>query len=252
LIVDEVLAVGDVQFQKKCLGKMSEVAKDGRTVLFVSHNIAVVENICDKAILIEKGIAKASGDISDVLEKYFLTYSDQRLTETTANVVYYRKKDEILLKASECIVKMLEIIDMTGRPVLNIRTWDSIVFRIHYKAVKQVKGIHFLIEFYDMYGHRLVCLHSNTHIKDENLGFNDGYIDCVIDHLPLAAGRYSVGVGSCIPDQRMVAFEKNAGLINVGECDIYQCGRPPVFPNVAFAINHYWKQSNSIGGHSDE
>jgi lipopolysaccharide transport system ATP-binding protein len=55
LVVDEVLAVGDAAFQKKCLGKMGDVAKEGRTVLFVSHNMAAIENLCVKAILIDNG-----------------------------------------------------------------------------------------------------------------------------------------------------------------------------------------------------
>jgi lipopolysaccharide transport system ATP-binding protein len=55
LIIDEVLAVGDVEFQKKCIGKMGDVAKSGRTVLFVSHNMVAVENLCTRAILLESG-----------------------------------------------------------------------------------------------------------------------------------------------------------------------------------------------------
>lgn len=71
LIVDEVLAVGDAEFQKKCLGKMNDVSKgEGRTVLFVSHNMAAVRSLCNRGILLENGIIKSDGNAEDVLDLY--------------------------------------------------------------------------------------------------------------------------------------------------------------------------------------
>ncbi len=70
LVVDEVLAVGDAQFQKKCLGKMHEVSDSGRTILFVSHNASAVASLCTRAILVENGTITADGTPSEVLERY--------------------------------------------------------------------------------------------------------------------------------------------------------------------------------------
>jgi lipopolysaccharide transport system ATP-binding protein len=70
LVVDEVLAVGDMAFQKKCLGRMSEVSRDGRTVLFVSHNMTAVKSLCSRAILIEKGRVVADGGVDEVVDRY--------------------------------------------------------------------------------------------------------------------------------------------------------------------------------------
>ncbi len=70
LLVDEVLAVGDAAFQKKCLGKMGEVAKEGRTVLFVSHQMAAIKQLCSRCLLLEDGEVTAGGDTSEVTEKY--------------------------------------------------------------------------------------------------------------------------------------------------------------------------------------
>lgn len=70
LLVDEVLAVGDASFQKKCLGKMGQVSRDGRTILFVSHNMAAVKALCPKAILIRDGAVAASGTVADVADDY--------------------------------------------------------------------------------------------------------------------------------------------------------------------------------------
>jgi len=70
LLVDEVLAVGDTEFQSRCLGKMGDVAREGRTVLFVSHNMGAIETLCKKGILIEQGSIKELGNIHDVVAKY--------------------------------------------------------------------------------------------------------------------------------------------------------------------------------------
>ena len=85
LIVDEVLAVGDAQFQKKCLGKMKDVSGDGRTVLFVSHNMLAVQKICKNGLLLENGSIRASGRIQGILDDYASTgatdvYSNSELT----------------------------------------------------------------------------------------------------------------------------------------------------------------------------
>ena len=70
LIVDEVLAVGDAAFQKRCLGRMADVAKEGRTVLFVSHNMQIVRRLCQRAILLEKGMLSAESDVESVVRGY--------------------------------------------------------------------------------------------------------------------------------------------------------------------------------------
>jgi lipopolysaccharide transport system ATP-binding protein len=77
LVIDEVLAVGDAQFQKKCMGKMSEVARGGRTVLFVSHNMNAVENLCTKALAMEKGrLVEMDTDVRGVITRYLSGGSD--------------------------------------------------------------------------------------------------------------------------------------------------------------------------------
>jgi lipopolysaccharide transport system ATP-binding protein len=73
LLIDEVLAVGDAAFQKKCLGKMSDVAREGRTVLFVSHNMAAVNRICERCILLESGLIKADADTHTITAQYMVS-----------------------------------------------------------------------------------------------------------------------------------------------------------------------------------
>jgi lipopolysaccharide transport system ATP-binding protein len=73
LVVDEVLAVGDAEFQKKCLGKMSEVSRGGRTVLFVSHNMVAIQRLCSRAMFMDQGCLKQAGSVSDVVASYIST-----------------------------------------------------------------------------------------------------------------------------------------------------------------------------------
>ena len=74
LIVDEVLAVGDAEFQKKCLGKMGDISKgEGRTVLFVSHNMGAVKTLCSKGIVLQNGLINFSGDVDDAIDDYLKT-----------------------------------------------------------------------------------------------------------------------------------------------------------------------------------
>lgn len=86
LIVDEVLAVGDADFQKKCLGKMGDVSRgEGRTVLFVSHNMASIMNLCDKGILLKDGAIQAKGKIEEITNKYLEDYLPKNIKLTDIN-----------------------------------------------------------------------------------------------------------------------------------------------------------------------
>ncbi len=95
LLVDEVLAVGDISFQRKCLGKMDDVAKSGRTVLFVSHNMSAIQRLCHTAVLLNQGILKAQGAVEDVTERYIQTNANSSLFWkrhfSSANEAYFQK-----------------------------------------------------------------------------------------------------------------------------------------------------------------
>ena len=78
LLVDEVLAVGDVGFQRKCLGKMSEVASEGRTVLFVSHNMAIIQALCQRGILLERGAVSVDAPIEEAVAAYLRAVESAR------------------------------------------------------------------------------------------------------------------------------------------------------------------------------
>jgi lipopolysaccharide transport system ATP-binding protein len=91
LVVDEVLAVGDVEFQKKCIGKMKEVAGSGRTILFVSHNLSAVSNLCDRIILIENGTIIFNGDVESGIKNYI---NIGKVITGCANLINMKKNRE--------------------------------------------------------------------------------------------------------------------------------------------------------------
>jgi lipopolysaccharide transport system ATP-binding protein len=128
LIVDEVLAVGDAEFQKKCLGKMNEVSKgDGRTVLFVSHNMAAIESLCNQAILLENGNIRSTGTTRQVIADYLNGAAPARTT--------WQEKHE----QNELIT--IEEISASGNGALKIN--EAVTVRIRFNVLKAVSGIAF-------------------------------------------------------------------------------------------------------------
>ncbi len=95
LIVDEVLAVGDAGFQRKCLGKMGEVAKTGRTVLFVSHNIQAIQAMCQQCIWLDAGQVKMAGPASDVISRYVAGLSEGHSSLSIQNMIDAVRKDRV-------------------------------------------------------------------------------------------------------------------------------------------------------------
>lgn len=104
LIIDEVLAVGDAEFQKKCLGKMEDVANEGRTVLFVSHNMSAVKSLCTRAILLNNGEIEFGGDVDDVIEHYLKDFRNPNEINENKYISYLninKQKSNAFIKIGE-------------------------------------------------------------------------------------------------------------------------------------------------------
>lgn len=128
LIVDEVLAVGDVDFQKKCIGKMKDVASNGRTVLFVSHNMEAVKNLCSRALLMEHGTIVSEGSPSQVIESYLNNRNKadwgHSYTETEAPGNEFTRLKSIELKPIRDDGK--SIITVKSSLEINISFWNYV------------------------------------------------------------------------------------------------------------------------------
>ena len=117
LIVDEVLAVGDAEFQKKCLGKMRDVSSSGRTILFVSHNLTAVQGLCNKAAFLQKGQMVKYGDVSDVLHLYTQSVSKYQLSQAWNEPNSAPGNDEVRIKKIELNPELLD-----GSKSITVRT----------------------------------------------------------------------------------------------------------------------------------
>src|SRR5262245_5681146 len=134
LLVDEVLAVGDASFQQKCLGKMGEVAAAGRTVLFVSHNMAAVAGLCSRALWIDHGTIKADGGLQEVTREYL-----NALSEGSFHCV---SRDETLT------VHSVVLRDASGTPTNHFAPGGDLVVDIHYEATRRIDSpaFHVLVQ----------------------------------------------------------------------------------------------------------
>lgn len=132
LVVDEVLAVGDATFQKKCLGKMGDVSsKEGRTVLFVSHNVSSIQRLCTRALLLEQGSVRLDGDVATAVEQY-LAVTDKSTNDSQFNLLNYprtyRRYTDILFR--KCL-----ILDSLGNISSNLRLGEP--FTVHLEIISQ-------------------------------------------------------------------------------------------------------------------
>jgi lipopolysaccharide transport system ATP-binding protein len=185
LVVDEVLAVGDAEFQKKAIGKMQDVSKgEGRTVLFVSHNLTSIKALCNRGILLHNGIISFNGPIDDTIHKY----------QTFNNVDYYSGVDiDKLPREGICSRKITfnaikfynendeEVIPTCGK---------SIKIRMFYYATGDFKNCRFSFDIYSEYI-RLLTFSTHMTVSDSiNIKKGQGYITCYLKKLPLLRGRY--------------------------------------------------------------
>lgn len=151
LVVDEVLAVGDAQFQKKCLGKMEDVsAKEGRTVLFVSHNMAAVEQLCNLGVLLENGRVKSSGDASSTVNRYHST-TDCNLNPVT--LVNYLHRHG----SGEATFEFAQLSRECGEPCTAFSIGDLIRFdfKLRVKEERRDNSVKLAIELRSFDGTRL-------------------------------------------------------------------------------------------------
>ncbi|MDB5020744.1 MAG: transporter [Pedobacter sp.] len=180
LIVDEVLAVGDAEFQKKCLGKMNDATRqNGRTLIFVSHNLQAVSNLCSKAIWLEKGHAKRNGDVKSVVNSYLSTMQTKLWKQEYLSLRQAPGNEYIRVLSVE-LVPHLE--DPLG--VIDIRTSITVKFKFYSSSPKANLSTDLLL--YTISGECVFDIPSKPAIYNE--GFIEG--ECTIPGNFLNDGAY--------------------------------------------------------------
>jgi len=186
LIVDEVLAVGDLQFQKKCLGKMEDVAKEGRTILFVSHNMAVLQTLCSRGIFLQQGTVLIDDTTSAAVITYLRSLEKagaQNLLERTDR----RGKGE---------VRFTQVEVSTGGDFPSTTLATGLPARIVFHVTTKRPGMSCDFTFYDQHGQPIVYFNSAVHSQEDlNNPKIGAKIVCELDELLLLPGRYRMNAG---------------------------------------------------------
>jgi len=196
LIVDEVLAVGDTQFQNKCLGKMEEVGKTGRTILFVSHNMAAVSKLCDTAILLDSGRIVHSGDTRDVINAYV-----QR--GESVKVSHRDLRDAPRYHDScEKIITWISLHRSDKSETTSFLTGEDIIIRIGY-LLDHPLSAYCQMNILNYMGDRVIVVHSEHSSTPMNIS-DEGYIECSIPDNHLLSGDYSIMIdfGKLFPSKQ--------------------------------------------------
>lgn len=181
LVIDEVLAVGDAEFQKKAIGKMQDISQgEGRTVLFVSHDMAAIRNICSRTILIENGEIKMDGLTEEVVQKYLFSEQDVKKKVNLA-LIPRKNKQQIL---SEIIIQP---------DGYNITSGSKFMFRVYFDSEKLNEltlGYVIKNENYQI----VYAANMHQYLKKYKVKKEKKHIDILISNLPLNPGKYSISL----------------------------------------------------------
>ena len=235
LIVDEVLSVGDGAFQKKCLGKMDEVRRDGRTVILVSHDLPVVANLCQRAILLRQGTMVGDGAPQQIIEQYMSEAFSSAGTSLADRQDRYTQ--------GELMVRAIEFVDENGKTIQHAVAGQCLVIRVYYHThvSKLFKNQRVMVVV--SRDERTSCIFATDLVDRKPLDLEgSGYIEFRVPNLPLCGGRYflHVAIESDALTQDWVQY---AAELQVLDGDYYGTGR--MYPHDGWRgkgmfIKHSW------------
>ncbi len=237
LIVDEVLAVGDAEFQKKAIGKMQQVSSGhGRTVLFVSHNMAAVKNLCSRSILLEEGIIFFEGEVISAVEKYMEIGNSVVLSKQ--NVQNEKRRGTGKVEFDDFYIE-----DSRGKRVGTLFSGENAVFVFKLKINDfTARKIDIGFSLYSMSGERLVVLYSSY----QNIYFNpfddERYMEvrCLVEEFNLGPARLQVKGRILTAEDESDWPTFPLGVINVEMGDFYGTGSQGMVGNAPCLIKGIW------------
>ena len=221
LFVDEVLAVGDAVFQKKCLGKMGDVARHGRTILLVSHNMAAVEALCPRSILLEQGRSIRQGATPEVIREYLTTAEERN------SAVVDLRSPTIPRAGRSPIFSSVQLRNGKGEITSTFLPGDDLVFEFELDPPSAIKQPAIHVGFDDTMGRRIFSIGTPYTGVDWSVLDKRSTIRCVIPDLRLVPGRYSISicVGTIYEPWMDAIF--NAAFFDVDTGDYFGSGRVP-------------------------
>jgi len=238
LVIDEVLAVGDSSFQKKCLGKMHEVADSGRTVLFVSHQLDAVSSLCSRAILLESGRTVRDGETEEVIDAYLTAQA-----EVSTNNLRDRSDR---YGAGNLIFTDTWIEDDRGNRLKYARTGMPLKIVAEYEVVGDDRIGELGVTFWVQSARNIDVFELSNINTGDNFSDavpNRGRVECFIPRLPLNVGTYTYHVFAQTYG-RIQDLVRSAGQFEVELGDYYGTGKLPE-PHWVFLNDHMWSLSKA-------
>ena len=188
LLVDEVLAVGDAEFQARCLRRIEQLKRHGVTLIIVSHDLGAIEQLCDRALLLDRGTIIASGSSADIVTTY------QRLAAGGAAAAASARPIEAGAEDTPLEIVALTLCGPDGRSTLTVATGEPLTAAVTVRASRAFDDVEATLAFYDFeQGTHLIDCTSRTNKERFPLPPGETQIDFVIPHLPLAPGVYTLG-----------------------------------------------------------
>jgi lipopolysaccharide transport system ATP-binding protein len=232
LVVDEVLAVGDAEFQKKCLGKISEVAGAGRTVVFVSHNMEAIRRICLTGLFLSAGRLELRGGVGQCIESYL----SKSLPSQVAHEIQFPATG-----LDTPHIARIEILDKAGKPLPQPRTWDFVRFRIFFYSQIRIRRSCVELYIHTLGGTLLTrCSTSPDSAYSMNIEPGMNFVDCDFPQLMLSAGSFVIGAGLAIPNMEWLYHQPQAATFEVYARDTFKAGFAPAATCYPVAMNHFW------------
>lgn len=233
LIIDEVLAVGDIEFQKKCLGKLQDVSsKEGRTVLFVSHNMVAVEALTDRALVMENGSVNFVGATNIAVESYFSQLSQK------ARIDLQQRTDR--RGNGKFIFTRAWIENSKGNQIEEFVSGDDISFCVEYETKETVNDIQMAFGIYSYNEIQITDLWNESSGQRINInGKTKGIIYCKVFNIPLNSGAFYFNVYASAFNQVLDSVERVVSF-NVIQGDYFGSGVMPN-PNAGIVLlNQFW------------
>jgi lipopolysaccharide transport system ATP-binding protein len=199
LLMDEVLAVGDMEFQQKCLDVLNQYRKDGVTIVFVSHDLGSIRRFCDRALFLHKGEQIALGNTSEVIDSYVYSGNQEealkQINEPEAETSEIEEfKETNRWGNGKVVITNVEFYDKFSNTSTRFNSFDPMKIRIFYQAHMKVFDPVFGIALYSEKGENLFG--TNTELKNITIDHIEGagYIDLQIERVPMLSGRFSLTV----------------------------------------------------------
>jgi lipopolysaccharide transport system ATP-binding protein len=235
LVVDEVLAVGDAGFQKKCLGKMEEVSQAGRTVLFVSHNMAAIEALCNRCVALINGRVTQVGQSTDVIRKYL-----SRIVDTGRSQGLGQRTDR--LGSGQVRYTNVRFLDKAGQEITQLVMGEPLTIEAQFEVHESIREPIFGFLIANEMGQTVVRAYSRESYHGPTPSLDkSGTVCCHFSQLPLMYGQYNLRLWLGHHRNNVVDDVEFATMLDVLQRDVYDTGIPPDANNGGcFYLPHSW------------